>query len=146
VDLSGKRPFPLRSQRDGGWLTKDRVSRIVCRIGRTAGVKVSVKIKTDPTSGKQVEEVKYASAHEVRRSFGERWSGRVMPQVLKELMRYESIETTLRYYVGRSAQTTADAAWAAYEAKKGTVLSTARQEGDESVAVGKDANCCETSS
>ena len=50
--------------------------------------------------------VKYASAHDMRRSFGERWASRVMPQVLMELMRHESIDTTLRYYVGRNAQQT----------------------------------------
>lgn len=39
-----------------------------------------------------------------------------MPQVLKELMRHESIETTLKYYVGRNAQTTAAVLWAAHKA------------------------------
>jgi hypothetical protein len=29
-------------------------------------------------------------------------------------MRYESIDTTMRYYVGRSAQATADVVWEAY--------------------------------
>ena len=38
-----------------------------------------------------------------------------MPQVLTELMRHESIETTLRYYVGRNAEQTTDAVWAAFE-------------------------------
>ncbi len=38
-----------------------------------------------------------------------------MPQVLKELMRHESIETTMKYYVGHNAQLTADALWSAYE-------------------------------
>ncbi len=37
-----------------------------------------------------------------------------MPQVLKELMRHESIETTMKYYVGHNAQLTADALWSAY--------------------------------
>jgi len=32
-----------------------------------------------------------------------------------ELMRHESIETTLRLYVGTDAQRTADAAWAAFD-------------------------------
>jgi hypothetical protein len=36
--------------------------------------------------------------------------------VLMELMRHESIDTTMKYYVGRNAERTADAAWAAYEA------------------------------
>ena len=41
-----------------------------------------------------------------------------MPQVLKELMRHEDIQTTMRYYVGRNAQTTADALWFACEEKR----------------------------
>ena len=32
-----------------------------------------------------------------------------------ELIRHESIETTLRFYVGTDAQRTADAAWSAFE-------------------------------
>lgn len=86
-----------------------------------------------------------ASAHDLRRSFSERWSVRVMPQVLKDLMRHESIETTLRYYVGRNAQTITDAAWVAREAKKSTVLSTSRQEGDDSATLVEGATDCETS-
>jgi hypothetical protein len=45
----------------------------------------------------------------------------VMPQVLMVLMRHESIQTTMRYYVGRNAEATADAAWAAYH-QEGPVL------------------------
>jgi hypothetical protein len=41
-----------------------------------------------------------------------------MPAQLKELMRHESIETTLRFYVGTDAQAKADAAWAAFEASR----------------------------
>jgi hypothetical protein len=61
-------------------------------------------VNTDPRTGK----VKFASAHDLRRSFGERWASRVRPQVLMELMRDESIDTTLRFFVGRNAQATAD--------------------------------------
>lgn len=72
--------------------------------------------------------VKYASAHDLRRSFGERWSTRVMPQVLMALMRHESIATTMRYYVGRNANTTADAVWEGYKrSQEGTVLGTVAQ-------------------
>jgi hypothetical protein len=38
-----------------------------------------------------------------------------MPPVLMELMRHESIDTTLRYYVGRNVQATADTVWDAYQ-------------------------------
>jgi hypothetical protein len=34
-----------------------------------------------------------------------------MPPVLKELMRHQSIETTMRYYVGVNAEATADELW-----------------------------------
>ncbi len=84
------------------------VSRVISKIGKSAKVVVDSR---GP---------KYASAHDLRRSFGDRWSRRVMPQVLMELMRHESIETTLRYYVGRNAESTSDAVYAAFpEAKRG---------------------------
>jgi len=85
---------------------------LVTLIGEKAGVKV--KTETGP-DGKP--KVKFASAHDLRRSFGERWASRVMPPILKELMRHESIETTLRYYVGRNAQSTAAVLWDAHRRK-----------------------------
>jgi integrase len=86
-----------------------RAIRTIADIGRKAGVKVN----TDHAGN-----VKYASAHDLRRSFGLRWASRVMPQVLMELMRHESIDTTLRYYVGRNAQSTAAVLWEAHKAAK----------------------------
>ncbi|MGV3483970.1 MAG: tyrosine-type recombinase/integrase [Planctomycetaceae bacterium] len=53
----------------------------------------------------------FATAHDWRRSFGARWAPRVMPVVLKDLMRHESIETTMRFYVGNNAERNADAIW-----------------------------------
>ena len=78
--------------------------RVISAIGKLANVKVHTHPKT--------KKVKYASAHDLRRSFGERWALRVMPHVLKELMRHETIETTMRYYVGRNAETIAETLWA----------------------------------
>lgn len=88
----------------------DRAMKIIAAIGEAAKVVVDVDPKT--------RKVKYASAHDLRRSFGERWAVRVMPQVLQELMRHESIQTTLKYYVGRNAERTADVLWEAHEAAK----------------------------
>ena len=34
-----------------------------------------------------------------------------MPPVLKELMRHESVETTMQFYVGINAEATADELW-----------------------------------
>ncbi len=108
VPASERRGRVFRISGLGGDIPSDDwVSRTVTAIGKAAGVKVK-----DETSGK----VKFASAHDFRRSFGERWAARVMPQVLQELMRHESIETTMRYYVGRNAHTAAEAIWAAAEA------------------------------
>ncbi len=85
----------------------DEVSRKVSKIGKAAGFKVYAHPK-DPTK------VKFASAHDLRRAFGVRWAARVMPAQLMELMRHESIETTLRFYVGTNAQRTNDVIWDAY--------------------------------
>ena len=102
--------FKLTGRRRGqpGRPLPHRVSEIVSEIGEKAAVRVYV----DP---KNPGKVKYASAHDLRRAFGERWAARLMPAQLMELMRHESIETTLRFYVGTDAQRTADAAWAAFE-------------------------------
>ena len=84
------------------------VGKVVSKIGAAAGVRVHVDAR-DP------KRVKYASAQDLRRAFGERWASRIMPAQLRELMRHESIETTLRYYVGTNAERTADACWEAFE-------------------------------
>ena len=51
--------------------------------------------------------MKHASAHDLRRGFGFRWSRRIMPAVLKELMRHADIKTTMDFYVGTEAEETA---------------------------------------
>jgi len=65
---------------------------------------------------------KFASAHDFRRAFGSRWATRVMPAVLQQLMRHESIDTTLRYYVGLDADATSVILYAAVNG--GTRLGT----------------------
>jgi integrase len=80
-----------------GRANTDRVSKIISKIGAKAKVRVDTK--------------KTASAHDLRRTFGERWAARLMPPQLMELMRHESIDTTLSYYVGRNAERTAAILW-----------------------------------
>lgn len=92
----------------------DWVSRMVTRMGREAGVKVSERTKRDRKTGEARAAVKFASAHDLRRSFGFRWSRRTMPPRLRELMRHADIQTTMAYYVGLDADDTADALCAAY--------------------------------
>ena len=80
-----------------------RVGLIVAEFGKMAGVVVSGKGET----------AKCASAHDLRRSFGDRWAERVMPPVLQKLMRHANIQTTLRYYVNKEAGDVEDACDAA---------------------------------
>lgn len=75
------------------------VGRKLTAIGKAAGV------VTDAEKGRT------ATAHDLRRAFGYRWSRRVMPAALRELMRHSSIATTMTYYVGQNAQTTSGELW-----------------------------------
>jgi integrase len=74
------------------------VSRVISRIGREAKIVVS-------RGGK------FASAHDLRRTFGLRWSERIPPKDLMVLMRHEDITTTMAYYVGQDADRTAEVIW-----------------------------------
>ena len=47
-----------------------------------------------------------------------------MPVVLKDLMRHDSLDTTLKYYVGRDAETTADVLYKAVEQSQVTFQGT----------------------
>ena len=67
----------------------------------------------DPQTGKPK---KWASAHDLRRAFGTRWAKRVMPAVLKELMRHADIATTMQFYVDQDARETAADLWREHKA------------------------------
>ena len=77
------------------------ISLVGSRIGKQASVAVST----------QASKQKFASFHDLRRSFGERWSKKVMPQTLMKLMRHESIDTTLRFYVSSESEKMAEELW-----------------------------------
>ena len=83
-------------------LEPHRVGEIIVKIGKKAGVVVN---KADR---------KFASAHDLRRAFGTRWAKRVMPAVLKRLIRRASIQTTMGFYVDLDAADVADQLWANY--------------------------------
>ena len=96
--------------------TRRFVGPIVSAIGERAGVVVDerTKLTKDGHGNSKRETVrKFASAHDLRRAFGQRWAAKVMPTVLRELMRHESVETSMKFYVGQNAEATADAIWAA---------------------------------
>lgn len=96
--------FKIDGLQTGEPMTPKRVGRVISAIGKKAGVVVN---KADG---------KYASAHDLRRSFGTRWSTKVKPATLQLLMRHKAIETTLKYYVAQDADEVADELWASYRA------------------------------
>ena len=99
----------------------DRAGKLVSKIGSRAGVIV------DEDTGKP------ATAHDYRRAFGTRWSKRIMPAVLKRLMRHKDIDTTLKYYVDQDAEDIAADLWAAY--RKGNISGNTSQEKAEIPAI-----------
>lgn len=100
-------PIPSRTQKGNVRAGADLCGRTVARFGDAADVVVDEKS----------DDIVYASSHDLRRSFGLRWSRRVMPPVLQELMRHESIETTMKYYVRLDAQSMAAELYAALESE-----------------------------
>lgn len=89
-----------RKSNRGERLSCTWVSRTIAAIGRKAGIWVKDGVS--------------ASAHDLRRSFGLRWSHRVLEKELMELMRHESITTTMKYYANRNSRRTAEAVFQAY--------------------------------
>jgi integrase len=59
----------------------------------------------------RVSNSKFLSAHDLRRTFGNRWALRVHPLVLRAMMRHTSMETTLRYYVDLRLDQLGEALW-----------------------------------
>ena len=82
----------------------DTVSRAITSIGESAIVKVDEKPGKKPSDDRIPV---WASAHDLRRAFGFRWSRKVSSMVLKELMRHSSVTTTEKFYVGINADETA---------------------------------------
>ena len=80
-------------------VNRDAATRIISKIGQKAGVVV------DKASDK------FATAHDLRRSFGTRWSNRVKPATLQKLMRHADIKTTMDFYVRHDADDIAADLW-----------------------------------
>ncbi|HBL43400.1 hypothetical protein [uncultured Gimesia sp.] len=87
-------------------MTAAAVSKKIADIGEDANIVVGDTGNIDKKTGKR--KPRFASAHDLRRSFGERWAMKVMPQ---PLMRHESMETTLKFYAGLNGEKIAEAVW-----------------------------------
>jgi integrase len=91
--------LPKRRSFPPGQTTVEKAGKIIAEIGEKAGI-ITGDTEND-----------FATAHAYRRSFGTRWSKRVMPAVLKRLMRHANIKTTMEYYVDQDADSIADDLW-----------------------------------
>ena len=79
-------------------------SRIVAAIGRKARIVVSTKPVAKRGGGGRQETTKYASAHDLRRSFATRCAeavgdATVSPHLLQAWMRHSTFQTTMDYYL-----------------------------------------------
>ncbi|WP_298860408.1 site-specific integrase [uncultured Gimesia sp.] len=102
---------PLARKKRTERMLPSTISKQIADIGEKANIVVGDKGNIDKETGER--KPRFASAHDLRRSFGERWSLKVMPDVLMLLMRHSDIDTTMKYYVGRNAQKAADVIWGA---------------------------------
>lgn len=118
-------PLFKLNQADGRPMTANDAGKVVKDIGTRARVLIG---KTDKKRGKRAgKEIKraterYATAHDLRRSFGTRWAKRVMPPVLQTLMRHKSIATTMSYYVSFEADAVADELWSKFANEPGLAV------------------------
>ena len=85
----------------GDRMTLAHAKRTVAMCGKFAKIITGKKIVNGES------EAKTASAHDLRRSFAQRWAVRVSPQVLQQLMRHRDIATTMKYYADLDAETLA---------------------------------------
>ena len=119
VDKTG-RVFKLPKQKQRGGLdwTVSRASEMIGDLGEAANIIVNPKGK-------------FASAHDLRRTFAEKWTAHLKPQYLQIVMRHRSIQTTMGYYASRDASEITAAMHAAQGNTQGNTNSEAN--------VGQDA-------
>lgn len=105
-------------RRAGGRLTTERVSRIICKIGKEAKVVVQ---QADKEKGKRI---KYASAHDLRRGCAVRLVNLgVSAESLQVIMRHEDFATTQKFYGAvKEAQAAAAEVYAKLAESKKTEL------------------------
>jgi integrase len=95
VEARATRGLTHQVRRGSGRLTTERVSQIICKIGKEANVVVQ---KADEQKGKRI---KYASAHDLRRGCAARLINLgVSAESLQVIMRHEDFATTQKFYSG----------------------------------------------
>ena len=86
------------------------LSRGLSESVKTVGKRIS---ETGKLANVATSRNKFASCHDLRRSFGTRWAIKVQPFVLRTLMRHSSITTTEKYYVSLNSDRVGDALYSA---------------------------------
>ena len=95
LEARAARRLTHQVHRGSGRLTTERVSRVICKIGKEANVVVQ---KADEQLGKRI---KYASAHDLRRGCAARLINLgVSAESLQVIMRHEDFATTQKFYSG----------------------------------------------
>ena len=93
---------------EGKNMAAQHAARIIAKIGKQAGIVVDNREK------------KFASAHDLRRSFGTRWAKRNIPiAFLRKLMRHSNIQTTMEFYAIIDAQDLAGELWDKFGSQTG---------------------------
>jgi integrase len=121
VEYLRRTPESERTGRICQPLTLRGVTSSYVTIGRTVsaiGKGARVVVNTAPR--------KYASAHDLRRSFGSRWAPLVQPPILQQLMRHKHLSTTMTYYVELRASETSAVLQEAYVTSSGDLLGDPR--------------------
>lgn len=98
--------FALEGPEQARPTTTVYAGRTIARIGEAAMVVVDanvLRLRVDKETGATKSVPKCATAHDLRRAFGTRWSKRVMPALLQKLMRHATIETSMKFYVEHNA-------------------------------------------
>ena len=90
----------IKKQR-GERMRADTCSKLLCRIGERSKIQVAI---FKPREGETEPRIKYASAHDLRRSFADRWTEVVTEEQLMEMMRHKNIKTTRIYYAKKRAE------------------------------------------
>jgi integrase len=120
--------------------TTKRAGRYISAIGEKALVVTDPTIqrkRVDKETGEVTFVPGYASAHDLRRSFGTRWANKVMPRVLMQLMRHTSITTTMKFYVESNADSVQSELWK-------LAGNTLGNSGENQGSKGKDADSAES--
>jgi hypothetical protein len=95
------RPMSRQTKSDAP-MGVDWAGKAISEIGEVAGIVVHRGTRMNKPH------TKFASAHDLRRSFATRWAPKVMPATLQKLMRHKSIATTLSFYVGMQSESVGD--------------------------------------